>query len=88
MLKAYKHAAMALKPSPETLKIPPVKKRSATDIVYKLGRFIVFKTPDIPHSLDVYEIVGVKKIKQIACILRPTDQQALQAVKTFLLTKV
>lgn len=61
---------------------------SRANALYATERFMVFKSPDMPGVVDVYEIVADKKIRQIAAFYRQTDEQALQSAKNFLLTKV
>lgn len=61
---------------------------SRANALYATERFMVFKAPDMPGVVNVYEIVANKKIRQIAGFYRQTDEQALRSAKNFLLTKV
>lgn len=61
---------------------------SRANALYATERFMVFKAPDMPGVVNVYEIVEDKKIRQIASFYRQTDEQALRSAKNFLLTKV
>lgn len=78
---------------PETAVLSPARPAetamfSRANALYSVERFMVFKSPDIPGVVDVYEIVADKKIRQIASFYRQTDEQALRSAKNFLLTKV
>ena len=61
---------------------------SRANALYATERFMVFKAPDMPGVVNVYEIIADKKIRQIAAFYRQTEEQALQSAKNFLLTKV
>ena len=105
----FKHAAMDMIPSKETIAMLSHMKKPETAVpshtetavpshktavlsrktaLYSVGRFMVFKAPDMPGVVNVYEIVADKKIRQIASFLRENDKYALNAAKSFLLTKV
>lgn len=99
--EAHKHAAMDIMPNKETIAmlsharkpenaVPSHKPAvlSRANALYSVERFMVFKSPDMPGVVDVYEIVADKKIRQIASFYRQTDEQALRSAKNFLLTKV
>lgn len=58
-----------------------------SDALYREGNYAVFKS-EIPNTVDVYEILPDKKLRQIASIMRDREKYALGAAKKFLLTKV
>lgn len=71
-------------PSPK----PEIAVLSRANALYTVGKFMVFKSPDMPGVVDVYEIVDKGKIRQLASFLRENDKYALGAAKKYLLTKV